>query len=361
MSDIIFIKCKICNIEFNSYKSLANHLKIHKISSKKYYDDFIKHEEDGKCLICNNNTTFFNLSHGYRKFCSHRCSTISKETQNKIKNTCLEKYGFDSASKSESIKNKIKNTCLKKYGYIASSMSNEVKDKRKQTCLKLFNAENYSCTEECKSKKKKTIRLHYNTDFYSQSEEYKEYRKNKTLLDIKQYLKTGKIINYNSLKDVYYFCNICRSYSNINYSTFVQRLRYYNTNPCIICNPIEKPISLLEKELLNYIKTIYNKEIIENDRIILNGKELDIYLPDIKLAIEFNGTYWHADSRFYDENDNIREKTVKEIWENDKNKILMCNNKNIKLIQIKEYDWINNTETEKELIKTIILNRGNYE
>ena len=49
-------------------------------------------------------------------------------------------------------------------------------------------------------------------------------------------------------------------------------------------------------------------EIIENDYKELNGKEIDIYLPDLKLGFEFDGTYWHADPRFYKENDIIEHK-----------------------------------------------------
>lgn len=58
--------------------------------------------------------------------------------------------------------------------------------------------------------------------------------------------------------------------------------------------------SKIEKEIVEYIKTIYNGIIIENDRTqILNRLtnkmlELDIFLPEIKKAIEFNGTYWHS-------------------------------------------------------------------
>jgi hypothetical protein len=46
--------------------------------------------------------------------------------------------------------------------------------------------------------------------------------------------------------------------------------------------------------VVDFIKSIYNGKIITNNRKILKGKELDIYLPDEKLAIEFDGIYWHS-------------------------------------------------------------------
>ena len=47
--------------------------------------------------------------------------------------------------------------------------------------------------------------------------------------------------------------------------------------------------------LLNFIKNNYNGIIIENDRIILDGKELDIYLPELKLTFEFNDLKYHSE------------------------------------------------------------------
>ncbi|AUS02974.1 hypothetical protein NVP2275O_393 [Vibrio phage 2.275.O._10N.286.54.E11] len=53
-------------------------------------------------------------------------------------------------------------------------------------------------------------------------------------------------------------------------------------------------ISKPELELLDYIKSIYNGTIIHNDRTILSPQEIDIWLPELNIGIEFNGTYWHS-------------------------------------------------------------------
>jgi hypothetical protein len=39
----------------------------------------------------------------------------------------------------------------------------------------------------------------------------------------------------------------------------------------------------------------FGVEYIRNDRKVLRGKELDIYVPSKKLAIEINGIFWHQD------------------------------------------------------------------
>lgn len=63
---------------------------------------------------------------------------------------------------------------------------------------------------------------------------------------------------------------------------------------CRICTPTSQ-VSSKEIEVVNFIKNHYNGWIETSDRLILEGKELDIVLPDLGLAIEFNGTYWHRE------------------------------------------------------------------
>jgi len=57
-----------------------------------------------------------------------------------------------------------------------------------------------------------------------------------------------------------------------------------------------------EKEVLDYIKSIYSGPIEENKRLEKDGivKEADILLPEKKLAIEYDGLYWHSDEKVED-------------------------------------------------------------
>lgn len=52
-----------------------------------------------------------------------------------------------------------------------------------------------------------------------------------------------------------------------------------------------------ESDLQDFIKNNYAGNIITGDRSMLNGKELDIVLPDLKLAFEYNGSYWHSSAK----------------------------------------------------------------
>jgi very-short-patch-repair endonuclease len=92
-----------------------------------------------------------------------------------------------------------------------------------------------------------------------------------------------------------------------------------------------------EKELCQYIKSLYSGEILENTRKFIGGKELDIYLPELKLAFEYNGEYWH---QFHEEKEPGYHK----------NKQKACKENGIKLIEVWENDWKKNNQQIKDLI-----------
>lgn len=71
--------------------------------------------------------------------------------------------------------------------------------------------------------------------------------------------------------------------------------RNKGTNCPICCN--ERFTSFPEQTILFYCKKITHAE----NRYTKLGKEIDIYLPEYKVGIEYNGSYWHKDKQQYDE------------------------------------------------------------
>lgn len=127
-----------------------------------------------------------------------------------------------------------------------------------------------------------------------------------------------------------------------------------NTYGCPKCKTIGK--SRPEEFISNKIKEYYEKEIdVNNINTIRNERtnrfmELDIYLPDIKLAIEYNGKYFHTDEMIRARSEG-RFNTAKEYHDF---KIKMCEKENIHLIHIDENDWLKDSnkilkELEKEI------------
>jgi hypothetical protein len=76
------------------------------------------------------------------------------------------------------------------------------------------------------------------------------------------------------------------------------------------------------------------------DRTILDGKELDILVPEKNVAIEYNGLYWHSE-QYVDKDYHL-------------NKTESCKNKNIKLIHIFEDEWLDKKEIVKSRLRNIL-------
>lgn len=132
------------------------------------------------------------------------------------------------------------------------------------------------------------------------------------------------------------------SFNNINdkveiicpiHGSFYQRLYdHIHGTSCPKCTHIK---SKDELEIFNFIKSYY-PDAISGDKDILNGKELDIYIPSQNIGIEYNGLRWH--SEFYGKTKDYHV-----------NKLNNCLENNIKLIQI--------FEDEYNFNKDIILNK----
>ena len=105
---------------------------------------------------------------------------------------------------------------------------------------------------------------------------------------------------------------------------------------CPNCDPLRNGVSHQEKQLLEYIKSIYKGEIIENYKHLIYPYEVDIYLPTLNLAIEYDGRYWHNNSK-------------KSFM-----KFNLCKEKGVRLVMIYDYEWEQNSDKIKSYLKSLI-------
>lgn len=308
----------------------------------------------GSCKVCKSDVKFLSYKRGYREYCSKKCSNndadvILSKTKN-YKETCINKYGVDNASKSymvidkikkskksidyDIVNNKSKETFLNKYGVDNPSKSKEVKYKKEQTNknrwgvsnpfqsdlikdkIRKTNLEKYGyyhpvMSLDIQNKIKKTNIEKWGVDNYKSSQIDKE----NTLIS-----KDPNYIKYISNSTYLLNCDNGHNYE-IKYDNYYHRSKL-NLPLCTICNPITELVSSMEKELYNFIKSIYDGEIIQNYR---DGIEIDIYLPQLKLGFEFNGLYWHSEE-------------FKGKWYH-LNKTKHFESKGINIIHIWEDDW----------------------
>lgn len=145
-------------------------------------------------------------------------------------------------------------------------------------------------------------------------------------------------LDYTKYTDKEYLKSICenQSYHTISQKHFngmpvMTLLRFLNRMNVDVS--FAKSSSAGEKSVAEWIKKL-GFNMLCNDRTVIKPKELDIYLPEKKLAIEFNGLYWHR-------NDKNLHKT----------KLDICKMNGITLIQIFEDEWYFNENIVKSIIK----------
>lgn len=273
--------CALCD---KSFKSLGSHLKhSHSIADlKDYYDAFIKRENEGVCEKCGETTTFRGLSKGYLRFCSLKCSCSSAETILKRKVTSKKNFGDENFRNTE----KSRKTRLEKYGK--------------------FNS------DECRKKSSKTKRLRTESEIEEANEKSRATR-------MKRYGKWRTDESAERIRETK-----LKRYGNLNNHEKAVKTRierYGRPSPPSPSNGISEG----EKELLQFIRSIYAGEVIEGDRITLDGKEIDILIPERKLGIEFDGLWWH--SSLFKEKDYHLKKTLE------------CEKKGVRLVHVFEDEW----------------------
>lgn len=240
------------------------------------------------------------------EFCSNKCSNNNEKTKNKIRvslqKTLDKKYnGIKSTSQIPETRLKSKETCFKKYGVIGQYHGDQ--EKRKQTCLEKYGNKNYNNSE----KLKKTVYLSKGLTITEINERIRNLNKEYCL---RNFIKEGKF-DLDKFKDYFKF-----SYSYAILLKHKLEIDLENWGHFI------KGHSKAELELFEWIP-LDNK--ILGDRTLITPYEIDILLPDLKLAIEYNGAYWHS---FYPLSYHL-------------NKLNMCIDKGFELWYIYDYDDIN--------------------
>ena len=105
-------------------------------------------------------------------------------------------------------------------------------------------------------------------------------------------------------------------------------------NVCTICTPLNENISNLENSIKEFIDSLK----IKNEKTVIAKQEIDIFLPDYNLGIEFNGLYYHS-IKFKNKHYHQKKTELAE-----KNKI--------QLIHVFEDEWVNKQEIVKSIIKS---------
>jgi len=266
----------------------------------------------------------------------------------KRKSTNISRYGFEHPLQVTEIQEKMRHTMLERYSVEHPLQSKIFISKSKQTCLANYGVEHPQQSEEIQEKTKQTSLERFGTEYASQSEEFQENVKQTNLKKFgveRPAQNQIAVDSLNKLKDMNWLKNEHHIEEktlaqigqelNVNESTVGRYLKKYN-----ITNKYFRQ-STGEKELGEFIRSL-GYEILPNKKDILPDRlELDIFIPQLQIALEYNGIYWHK-------NKNINYHI---------NKTILCKERNICLIHIWEDQWKNAQNKIKENITKFLNNQ----
>lgn len=287
-----------------------------------------------KCIACDNLAAFKSSIKAYASHCGSRsCSQIAA-AQKRIE-TNLRRYGskispktYEAArSRSGELNRKGRETLKQRYGIENPGQMADHLRKTKETMLKKYGADNPASVGALKGKFQES-----SIEFYSK---------------LCSAVKVIEIKNPPSSKFatpcklVTYTCDF-HGDDFIPTETFKWRAKRFNT----VCSKCLRPYansSIAQNNLAEWIESLGHK-IRFNDRQLISPLELDITIPEKKIAIEYHGLFWHSTGKLEEIDRQMHVKKINMMpdqWQ---------------LIQIFEDEWI----YKQEIVKSILRSKLNH-
>ena len=226
----------------------------------------------------------------------------------------------------------LSNAWSKSYHNKSDEEKKEIWDKRASNWEESIGVSNPSKLTEVADKRKETINQRYGGAFFNK-DKIREMGYNQVLTRVAEYVTpqfTEEEYQGCFRKNFYKWkCVECAEVfdSHVDYGTIPK---------CPVCYPNSR--SEGERQVGEFLESL-GVSFITNTSDIIPPLELDIYIPEHNMAIEFNGVYWHStkhnNDRFYH-----------------LNKTLQCNDLGIQLIHIFSDEW----ENKQEIVKSRLMN-----
>ena len=293
-----------------------------------YINNITLEDQIPDCKYCGKHKVMFHhTGTEFREVCSKDCGIRFGETKNsdpvtvknaaiKRKKTTRKKYNVDSVTQLESVKKQSKQTAIDNYG----SLKTAYHDTAAVTIKEKYNVDNVSELDWVKDKKIETSRENYGTDYPWQSEkgklEQKEGVKSKHKVDnvsqldwVKEKKKETFLKNYDedNIFKTKEFKEYLRNYLLENYG--VENISQY------------EPIKEAKRLYAGYhFKYLFSSMLPKNQIKLFHlcqkvlpypileypayNRSIDIAIPCLSLAIEFDENY------HYDKEDKLREEDI---------------------------------------------------
>ena len=200
----------------------------------------------------------------------------------KAKETCLQRYGVTSPLKSEIFKQKSKDTCLQKYGVEYTGQIPEKIEKTHKACLEKYGVDSVFKVQKFRNQSLDTCIKKYASD----EDDINSIVNIGQLKYVKDKIKNTCLEKYgveNPMQTQYYKNLI----SSILSSNEIQE-KIYNTK--LLNNSFN--ISYQEDVCFDLLKEKYS-DCIRQYKSDLYPYNCDFYIPSLNLYIEYNGSHYH--------------------------------------------------------------------
>ena len=305
------------------------------------------------CEQCGGKTSFKSFGEGYKRFCSRNCASSHRTSA--LEKTMIRKYGVKRAAQLPTVRKKMKETSLKRHG-----VDNIFKDRERMqkgmmekhgvshpTQLQWVTP-NHLWTKEAQERKAETnVQRYGNVCSIHGKEVWKKVKATKNqrywndivlgklrsvVSPLFSFGEYDKGLDENQQTKMYSWkCITCNK-------VFEDHIANAHVPRCPYCFPLTRGV--LEKEVFEWMISEFPSERIQgNTRRVIKPYELDIYLPDRQLAIEFDELQWHTE-RHSNRGQNYH-----------LNKTNMCKEKNIQLLHLWDIEWVEKQEIVKSMIR----------
>ena len=320
----------------------------------KYGSDWYSQTEEYLCKTRATNTSRYGaesimktpegvrrMKESYRATTGYDNPSQNPEVIAKMKAYNLKKYGVEYAISSKEVREKSKQTMMNRYGVENPTQSEKILKKIESTCLKKYGSKSYVSSEEGRQRLRNYMMKTYHCDRYSKTREYKlSMMKDPSKVDTwMKYLEDPerfiKCLDHQpTFHELATMCGVSETTISVR------------SQSCI--DLVKRTLSYMESDVYEFLREVDSEiEVRRNVRNIIPNRELDIYIPKRKLAIECNPTYTHNSSYpTFGESDNMLP------YSYHKEKTDICEKNGIFLFHIFGYEW----EHRRRIVESMLRN-----
>ena len=286
-----------------------------------------------------NGYSLLGLGRQYDRFCvvlQHLCGTKQKYLTEQI-------IAHTQCNNKECRLKRTQETNKSRYGDVNFFNTSEFKNKTKDTNMTKYGVPYYSQTNEFKQRAsesyKETMQTKYGVDNYFQTNEFQIKRKSKIPKDFSPLKVQGAMDKYRETSLHKYGTTHPSKSKEVKDKIYKTTLSKYGVpSSLMLTSDTTLFTSDTQEEIIEILSSWGVSNIHQNVYLTSDWtSNVDIYLPDHSIAIEYNGTHWHANKNPFDQRRLLA-------TDYHLNKSLLAESRGIFLYHLFEYDFVENRE-----------------